>query len=169
MLMPGRVPNRWKDPRAVSLPQATLHDLLRPGIQQHGSRTGLAIAKFQSVTFRLLTAQTDDLALTAAGQQQQADDVRLLGLRRRAFGIPVEDPVETGDLLLREARASAPAVADHAGKSGSASPSGEEPAESAFAAPVACSPGATENPERAGGNDAGPPPEPGPRKQGSLL
>ena len=70
---------------------------------------------------------------------------------------------------LRDAGAPAPTAPDHAGESGPAFSPGEASAELASAAPVSCSPGATESPERAGGNDAGPPPEPGPRKQGTLL
>ena len=68
----------------------------------------------------------------------------------------------------RGAGGPAPVGPSHEGESRCARLSGEEPAEPA-AAPVSCSPGATENPERTDGNDTGPPPEPGPRKPGTLL
>ena len=63
-----------------SLPccHAALDDLPRLGIQQDGSRPGLAVAEFEPVVLYLVPAETDDLVLAAPCEQQQADDVGLL-------------------------------------------------------------------------------------------
>ena len=60
----------------------------------------------------------------------------------------------------RSAGVPVPVGPDHEGESRPAHPSGEEPAEPASAAPVACSPGGAESPEPAGGSDAGSLPAP---------
>ncbi len=68
----------------------------------------------------------------------------------------------------RDGGGPAPVDPDHAGESPPVS-SGEEPAERVSVTPGSCAPGAVESPEQAGGNDAGPPAEPEPRKQGALF
>ena len=78
VLGPGGVPDGGEDPGAVALRHAAFDDVPRRSIQQDGSRPGLAVAEFEPVVLYLVPAETDDLVLAAAGQQQQADDVGLL-------------------------------------------------------------------------------------------
>ena len=75
---PSRVPDGREDPRAVSPLHPPLDDFPRRGIQQDGSRTGLAVAEFEPVVLHLVPTQAHDLVLSASGEQQQTDDVGLL-------------------------------------------------------------------------------------------
>ena len=92
----GCIPGRGEDERAACA-RLTVQNAPGLAVERNRPRTRLAVAKGQHVAMNLRPAQVDDLSLTASGEQQKADDVGL----RPAFlpGLPVQDPVQAGDLL----------------------------------------------------------------------
>ena len=63
-------------------------------------KAGLAVGQNECVVMDLGPAEVHDFTLAAPGEQQKANDVRLLPA---AFpGLPVENPVQTADLLSRQ-------------------------------------------------------------------
>ena len=99
---PGRVSDRRKHPGTISLLHPARDDLPGWAIQQDRSRPGLGVGEFQPVVPYLFPAEIHDLALAAAGEQQQTYDVGLLRLGRGAFSTSVEDMVKSGDFLAGE-------------------------------------------------------------------
>ena len=66
-------------------------------VERDRPRPRLAVRKRQHVIVNLGPSQADDLALAASGQQQEADDVGLLG--RALPGLAIQNEMEAGDFL----------------------------------------------------------------------
>ena len=85
---PPRIERRGKDPGAPGS-RLPLQDGAGRRIQEDLSRPGLGVGEVERVSVHVLTAQGDDLALAAAGQQEKADDFRLPRTRCQRAGMAV--------------------------------------------------------------------------------
>ena len=75
------------------------------GVQVHGPWSGLAVAKPKTGSGHLVPMQADDFAFATAGQQEKADNVDLLMLRRcgpLGIGMTVKSVVESTEFLPRK-------------------------------------------------------------------
>ena len=93
---PGGISRRRKDEGASAV-RSALENVPGLGIEGNDPGSGLAVGEDQPVAVDLRPAQSEDLAPAAPGQKQQPDDIRLL--TAAVAGLPVEDPMEPGDLL----------------------------------------------------------------------
>ena len=84
------------------MPGLPCQDALRRGVEVDRLGPGLAVAEMEGVAVDFVPAQIDDFAPTAAGKQEEADDVGLGGAGRPFGHARVEMLVQSPDLVPRE-------------------------------------------------------------------